>query len=473
MTQSDTKKILFLVDHKHRDLPSLALMAYFLNHMNWHAKLAALGNYDEIIETFDPQVIVLPKPNHDFEKMMTWRLSGRKIVIIDSEGNHQDKNFVYKVRVMPNVYLFWNNKTKSRYLDLEKKYDTHLKTLGFYRSDFLSNSFHNLYDSREKILRELSLEPQNKTITIATASQDTHLSEERREMKAKRRKSSIEGTSDYFDLIDNDLIIRKIKEKVIKSISEKYSDVNVIIKPHPNENVVYWSEFIDNLNCENIKLFVGRSINPLLSTSDLHISKNCCTTTIESRLHGINSIEIHTNNSEIYFSRDHFLSDYIAYSAEDTLKIIDLLITGASKDRLKEYTNEPDINEYIKKYLHKFDGERCFSYAKHIDFLFTEQEVRMRAINFRRFFHDLKNYLLLLIVFIRNRMSRRIIDQRYLTSEVNKVTSENLRDTTEIEGSYVDKEYGLFDNRMKQGDEESWYKKFKTNQHIQDLIRSL
>ena len=54
-------KILFLVDHKHRDLPALSLIAYYLKKMGCLPKLVALTE-ELIIETFDPGFIVIPKP---------------------------------------------------------------------------------------------------------------------------------------------------------------------------------------------------------------------------------------------------------------------------------------------------------------------------------------------------------------------------------------------------------------------------
>ena len=46
-------------------------------------------------------------------------------------------------------------------------------------------------------------------------------------------------------------------------------------------HVVYWNELISELDAKNIKLLVGEPINHLLRISDLHITHNVCTTTIE------------------------------------------------------------------------------------------------------------------------------------------------------------------------------------------------
>ena len=48
-----------------------------------------------------------------------------------------------------------------------------------------------------------------------------------------------------------------------------------------------------------------------------------------------------------------------------------------------------------------------------------------------------------------------------LETEVNNPSFNNDRDTYSLNGHLVDKEYGLFDNRMKLGDEQVWFKKFR------------
>ena len=53
---------------------------------------------------------------------------------------------------------------------------------------------------------------------------------------------------------------------------------------------------------------------------------------------------------------------------------------------------------------------------------------------------------------------------------VNNVSIHNYRDVVKVNNKLVDKEYGLFDNRINEGDEEYWYTKFKKNKHIQGLI---
>jgi len=463
-------KILFLVDHKHRDLPSLALISYFLNNMGCKSKLVALGAYDETIKSFYPDFIVLPKPNHDFEKVMSWKLKGIKVVILDSEGNNQDIAFSYKIRIKPDVYLFWNDIEKNKYLYLSNTFNTHLKTLGYYRSDFLYPPMHELYDSKRKILARLSLNHKQPTLTIASSFQETFLSAERFKNKEKKRKSSLKGT-DYRILIENDNKLRLLTENLIKILLNKYPNLNIVIKPHPHENVVYWNNFIKSLNNSNLKLLVGESINILFQISDFHIAKNACTTTVESRLYGIKSLELHTDKSIKFIPKKHFLSNYIATNTQQAICVIDSVLFNRNVYKSESLKNNNDVDSYCKKHLYKFDGLRCFEYAKYFVALANGKMVNPNRATIRKTLDDLKNIGLYFIVLIRKRINNSLHRQSKLETQVNNPTAENDRPTSELKGHLVDREYGLFDNRIKKGDEIPWFKKFDKNKHIQNLIK--
>ena len=461
------KKILFLVDHKHRDLPGLSLIAYFLNHFGCESKIVALGKYDKIIKSFDPMYIVLPKPNHNFSKLMSWRRDGRKIIIIDAEGNPQDKNFIYKIRVKPDLYIFWNKEIESRYTDLSNKYNTVLKTLGFYRSDFLHYHFHDLMLSREKLLNKYNLNVSGKTITIATATQDSHFSAKRLKLKDRRRKKSLEGTAGYMDIVNNKIELRNKTEKIIGIILKTYPKVNLIIKPHPNENVVYWDELIKKTDSKNIKLFVGEPINNLLRVSDLHISHNVCTTTSEALLFGIPALEVHCDNSKDLFSEKHlYIANYIINKPENINPIIDLVLYGRASNEVQKHKNETSFSDYIEKYLYKYDGLRCFEYAQYLAEFTNLASKNLRSSNF---IYDLINTLYYLLIKIRNKLPSYKKHAKIIQG-VNNVSIHNYRDVVKVNNKLVDKEYGLFDNRINEGDEEYWYTKFKKNKHIQGLI---
>ena len=55
------------------------------------------------------------------------------------------------------------------------------------------------------------------------------------------------------------------------------------------------------------------------------------------------------------------------------------------------------------------------------------------------------------------------LEKQYnIVREVNNPSKTTSRKCYEINGKLADKEYGLFDNRMKQGDEQLWFDKFSS-----------
>ena len=47
---------------------------------------------------------------------------GRRLIIVETEGNHQDKNLTMNIPVAPDLYCFWNNIMMEKYREeLENK----------------------------------------------------------------------------------------------------------------------------------------------------------------------------------------------------------------------------------------------------------------------------------------------------------------------------------------------------------------
>ena len=64
----NNKKIVFFVDHKHRDLLSTIKISNYLKKKKFIIKIAPQWKFN-VVNTFNPKFIVLGKNNiHDFEK---------------------------------------------------------------------------------------------------------------------------------------------------------------------------------------------------------------------------------------------------------------------------------------------------------------------------------------------------------------------------------------------------------------------
>jgi len=451
-------RILFLVDHKHRDLPGLSLIGYFLKQMGHQVKYVALWQEGELIESFGPSYIVLPKPIYEYNRLIRFKLAGRKIVVINTEGNPQDKKFKMNIKVPPDLYFFWN---KSQ-IELDRSSlvdaDTILNLEGCPRMDFYHKNMGNLFPTREVLLKRYGLSPDNKTITIATSTQDADFDDVALENMNANRNRILSETADYRDIVKNMRKSRLFLTEMIQHIADAYSDVNIIVKPHPNENITYWRKLVDSLSGANIYLCLGEPINHLLKVSDLHIALNVCTTTFESLLAGIPVVEIHTDMSENLYNKEHlFLAPYTAKTIQDVDEAIQKELFG-NESRLEDHAQKAKLYRYIEKYFYKFDGCRCYEHAKELD-VFIKRTIDDSSVSMLKYFESHKNQL---VPFITNEMRMALGKLKGAAKSIVRAVypAGDNKAIAVQEDSKIDSR-GRYDNRIKHGDEEYWFEKFE------------
>ena len=422
-------RILFLVDHKHRDLPGLALIGYHLKKANHDVRFRALWEEEPLFSEFNPEVLILPKANFDNISLQKWKDQGRKLIVVDTEGNIQAKDYKLKIPVKPHVYFFWNQHTLDIHRDILEPFGTALKLVGSPRLDFYNTKYSGIYSSRQEVLSELKLLDSQKIITIATACQEAHKSDKEIQSQAKKRGQVLEKSLDYLEYVENMKDLFEFTKKMVVYILDKYEDISIVIKPHPNESIIRWNEFISSLNSNRVKLFVGKTVDFLLKISDLAISHNACNTSFEAMLFNVPSVQVHTHRTVGFFEEDHL---NVGDGSIREVKDIDLFINRFLYHNY-ERSSDTDafLEKYIEKYFYKFDGNRAKEYAHDINNYIKENPVRIR--------HSLKD-------------------------RIKKIFT---KPTVSIEPEPVDKNptlidpKGRYDNRMKIGDEQDWYDRFK------------
>jgi len=203
----NNNRILFLVDHKHRDLPALALIGHYLKQFGKEVKYVALWQELPVIKSFNPAYIVLPKPVYDLGRLLTWKKEGRKIIVVDSEGNPQYKIFCMRIELAPEVYFFWNDVQMDKYKTGLKKQNCLAKVLGCPRTDFFHEKFQPISLSRVELAKQIGLLNNNFTITLATSAQDSHLTKKQQKRQKKRREKVLVETIDYDDIVKRSKLV--------------------------------------------------------------------------------------------------------------------------------------------------------------------------------------------------------------------------------------------------------------------------
>lgn len=434
------KKILFLIDIKNRDLPSSALIAYHLIKMKHKVFFQSITNtinnfgYPEI--KFD--AVIFPKFNNVSDSFKySYLISKKKNYLtfcIESEGNQNYKNNK-KIVYHPDVYFFWGEKQKKKYLN--KK--TIKKVLGSPRLDFFHPKFKKLVDFN-KIRERLGLSKDTKIITFTTRTQEAHKTNKHiNKIFQRRKKMYVEPKELFFNFYKSSKKILKINIDLIKKISKYYKNYRIIIKPHPNENLLFWEKYF----YKNKNIIIAKDLftHELLRISNFNISNNLCNTTLESQILNLACLELQDNFSKKHSTKDHYNLPYlIAKNSDTAFKMIQNEINNKSKFS-SSALNKKKVKNYIKKYFYKFDGLRCKDYANQINAILLKKIINKNNIT------DKEQFLL-------NKLEENIkkfdIKSKSLFYRVKNFLKKNAYDNR-----------GRYNHTYNLGDEKIWYKKFE------------
>lgn len=453
--QNPNRRILFLVDHKHRDLPSASLVGFFLRQMGYEVKYVALWQEDTIIRSFNPRYLVLPKPLYELRRLIRFKIRGHKLIVINTEGNPGGKTLKMNIQIPPDFYFFWNESELHIYSTTLSSANTIFKLAGCLRIDFFREKFLNLFPSREELLKQYNLPLQRKTVTIATSTASTHFFGKLLRKKIEQLKRQTIEMDNFEEEVKNMQVLKDMTEKMIRYIVPKYPELNFVIKPHPNESIFYWQKLVASLPTGNIHLSIGEPINHLLRVSDLNIAHNACSTTFESLLSGVPAVEIHTDQSMKMFKFDRLqLPTYTVKTVEELDHVIEQEFYLTDSNKKGNGQRSEKLQSYIHKCFYKFDGLRCYEYTREIaNFI---EDTCQQSEYYGEFVIKNKLFLWLYVKSqIRQLFSyvKGFIKKILFRSSIPKVN-----ESTEM--ANIDSR-GRYDNRIKPGDEEYWLEKFE------------
>jgi len=167
-------RILFVVDHKYRDLPSNALIGYFLRKQRHEVIYISIPDLaGRATQLLRPEIVIVPKTIFNPKAMMMFRKMGSHILVVLSEGNPQQQNIKVttqgKARLQektfpPHFVFFWSINEEKKYATNFQKKGIKFKTLGCPRLDFLHSNLAALRQNRKKLLKAVNLDGQKKRL---------------------------------------------------------------------------------------------------------------------------------------------------------------------------------------------------------------------------------------------------------------------------------------------------------------------
>jgi hypothetical protein len=222
-------------------------------------------------------------------------------------------------------------------------------------------------------------------------------------------------------------------------------DIEVVIKPHPNENPEFWEKSIKKNDFERVHIMKGEPIESLLTISDIHISHNVCTTTFEAMLRGIPALEIQTKISkQLYAKKD---LDLPIYSSDRSQKLAEMIFKVLDDHSNYSTLSNTKSEIFCKKYYGDFDGKRCETYAKEIAAFSQEPFTKMNHLE--RI--NLINLIIQEKIIIPNLIRIRNFSIHNLFKKFKNIFSNQM----------IQDSYGRYDKDYTEGDENEWFEKFK------------
>lgn len=344
-------RILFFVDHKFRDFKSLSLIAFYLNQKKINAKLTALWDFN-YIEEFDPKIVVFNKPHLFNQEKIKCNLENRFTACITTEG--QAVKRIARVPYPCDINFFWNNSQKNLYTDINNKLKT---TLGCPRTDFIDIDFKkkkNLYKFKK-----------SKNITIALPDLSSKFKGDNLNKFVKYVDQTHYQSISFGNYLN---IHRKLNDEFKKNIiltAKKFKNINFLLKPHPNEDHIYWKLFIKNNKLKNLHLVYGLNIDEFLSISNLHISIEGCNTTYEAIQRNVPTAEIFIKDKTKY-KEYHKAHLELCSNKIKNLKDFDKFIINYIIKNKKIKIDKKNLKNYIKLHYHIVDNQRCKAYATYL-----------------------------------------------------------------------------------------------------------
>ncbi len=279
------------------------------------------------------------------KQLIAYRDNGCKITAIDEEGgfiNNSFKEFLEErfssnsVKLTDKIFT-WGIRDYKKFTSYFSKYKNRFSVTGNPRVDFWREEF-DYYYKNQKLSQ---IKPADKFILLA--SNFGAMLHERRiwqEVKVLRDKKNFERGRDeflYYEFKSYQIRLAAKFVKAIRTVSQKFKNLKIVIRPHPSESVDAWKSIIGPH--KNIFVIQDGSIGKWIRKTKLLIH-NSCTSGVESHASNIPTIAYRPLRSSFEFKFPNSLSDNV-FDEKNLIKKIENIIK--KKNGIKR---KPDRNFY-------------------------------------------------------------------------------------------------------------------------------
>jgi surface carbohydrate biosynthesis protein len=336
-------RVLITVDNKWRDLPGLVWLGVHLGDLGLEVRYARNTMEASALWRHRPDVVVL---NHVMDgarrKLLAkMRETGLRVIVLPTEGIpgfgeipdlDPDR---YGSPDCVDLHLVWNGEYERHLKGLNRWPEDAIRRVGVPRFDFYRPPLRGFLPSREDFAREWNLDPARKNLVFTTNF--THARYHVRDQEVLREDYSKLGVGrrlkDTPEIARRDFESREIFTKALMRVPDRFPDVNVVVRPHPNEEHSYWDEVMGKLGAPRpgarAALVVRGGIWDVLANADVLVQRSC-TTGMEAWMLDLPTIEQRINPDEWYISEGHAAGSDLATSESGLWERVEHYLRGGA-----------------------------------------------------------------------------------------------------------------------------------------------
>jgi len=353
-------RVCLIVDNPLRDLDGLILVSWHLSQMDVDVYLVPMYVQATDVIAIKPDLVLLNylRPNN-LNLARKYKSNGINIGVLDTEGTagKDSDEFAQLTSSVGNLdlidlYCFWGGDQYKSFVKLNKSIESALKVTGCPRYDFCNEKL-------QPILSKIS--NMGEFVLINTNFPVVNPRFSRGSDNEKEAMLKVGFESDFADqyIKDARIAFTSIIE-VVENISNKFQNLNFVLRPHPFENIEAYAQLA---HISNVFLKQEKTSIEWINSAKCLIHLNC-STAVEASMLGKHSISPEWLNTPALNVPNPNLVSFHAKNEENLVEMLDLLIKGV---RLKGHQKiKESQDEIVKSFYANNDGHSAKRVAEEV-----------------------------------------------------------------------------------------------------------
>ena len=296
-------RILLICDHAFRDSPATAIIRAEIERIMPDANVLIIDIHllKVAVERFHPHLVIMnhlhdPRRNEILDDV---RRRGGLVVVNQPEGRANTyETMRWSTNDFPHelcdLYLCWGTGV-TEYLPSDIRHEV----TGCARWDFYYPPYNQLVQNREILLARYGLDATRPIVTVASSFPQGKFAKKQTDFLVRDwgnlKLSKVKGRENPVEHAHSELEAFNRFQSWLVSLRYEYPEYQILVKPHPAENIEMWARFCDE---------IGASIMPmdyvfsLLALSDVHVARVECMTVPEAWIAGKQTVQCLLGNAE-------------------------------------------------------------------------------------------------------------------------------------------------------------------------------